>query len=265
MSLWIFYDDIIEEDDDRLGDSIRRAIGGRLKHVRIDNPHLRCWAELGRRYSEVMSRTWLDRHARRFISWVYSVREESEAAKQFRDTGFYPPAAKHLDRRRMNIGMIPNIDFIEYQMGWELPTRFLKDSNFKKLERLSAEVVAIINDLFGYTKDQNNRWSNLVSCVAQEFEISTEEAFRCVGVMHNHRIYQMVNCEAKLLEKFPNQPMLKRWLDGLHHIVYGFARWHAMAPRYSHRHPVEKDKRDVRITIREKINPSQKISNRLAS
>ena len=233
LALWIFYDDVIEEADDGQQEKIFEAIAGRPEEMPEGNAHLRSWWQLGRAYAKRMSPDWLERHARRFADWVRSVREESKAAAQFRKSGIYPSAAKHLERRGMNIGMMPNIDFIEYQMGRELPESLLCDPDMKQLAWLAAEVVAIINDIFGYAKDKRLNWCNLVSCLEQEFHISLEESFHWVADMHNARIRSIGLLEEKLLKKGYDRKLLQAWLQGMRHVMYGFARWHAMAPRYS--------------------------------
>ncbi|MCC6272194.1 MAG: hypothetical protein IT572_01900 [Deltaproteobacteria bacterium] len=250
LALWIFYDDIIEEADDGQQERIYEAIAGRPETRPEGNSHLGCWWELGRAYARRMSPDWLERHARRFADWVRSVREESRAAAQFRKSGLYPSAAKHLERRALNIGMMPNIDFIEYQSGRELPESLLCDADMRQLAYLAAEVVAIINDIFGYAKDRRLNWCNLVSCLAQEFQISLEESFRWVADMHNARVRAIGLLEEKLLQKSYDRELLQGWLQGLRHVMYGFARWHAMAPRYSAVHEVG-DSRLLRIRIRD--------------
>lgn len=249
LSLWIFYDDIIEEKSDGLQARIRKAIAGQLKSVSAKRPHLLCWSELGNAYARKMSRRWLNRHARRFSEWVDSVREESTAARRFRESGVYPPSIQHLQRRRMNIGMMPNVDFLELQMGRELPERLLKNRTFRQIEILAAEVVAIMNDLFGYTKDKKNRWSNLVSCLSHEFGISLFDAFHWAADLHNDRVRHIAQLEENLLEELPHEAILRPWLQGLHHILYGFSRWHAMAPRYRSVHSLSESEK-VRVRIR---------------
>lgn len=236
LALWIFYDDAIEEQDDGQQPQIVRAIAGGLERCPPGDAHLRCWWELGRAYARTMSPDWLARHARRFGQWVDSVRDESRGAWRFRDSGVLPGAAEHLARRRLNIGMLPNIDFLEYQMGWELPTAIVDDADMQALAALSAEVVAIVNDLHGYTKDRTLAWCNLVPCLAHELAIAEDEAFHRAADMHNTRVRAAARREAQLLARSKDQPGMTRWIQGLRHIMYGFARWHAMAPRYRVHH-----------------------------
>lgn len=248
LALWIFYDDAIEEHDDGQQAQIFHAIAGDLDVCPPGNAHLRCWWELGRSYARTMSPAWLLRHARRFAAWVDSVRDESRGAERFRGAGVLPGSAEHLARRRLNIGMIPNIDFLEYQMGWELPSAMIHDPDMLALMDLSAEVVALVNDLYGYTKDRTLAWCNMVPCVAHERRVPLDEAFGRVAAMHNARVRAAAPLEERLLAKCEDRPRMAQWIQGLRHIMYGFARWHAIAPRYRAHHELGEARRvELRI------------------
>lgn len=250
LALWIFYDDVIEERDDGLLAAIKAAVGGRPSAFPGGNPHYRGWWELGQSYGRVMSKAWMNRHADRFEEWVLSVREECRRANVFRKSGVSPRALDHLERRALNIGMIPNVDFIEYQLGWELPETILEEPDMKALEWLSAEVVAITNDLFSFQKDQKNRWCNLIPCLSKEKNLSLDEAFRRIVALHNQRVLLIGRLGERLSLRHSDCPELPLWLERLHHIMYGFARWHAIAPRYNHLHDLG-DGRRVKLSIRE--------------
>jgi hypothetical protein len=250
LAMWIFYDDVIEEKDDGILAKIKDAIAGRPSAFPGGGPLYRAWWELGQRYARVMSPAWLDRHADRFEEWVLSVREELEVANRYRQRGLYPPADAHRERRIVSVGMIPCIDFIEYQMGRELTEDLLKQPEIQALECVSSEIVAITNDLFSYQKDKRQRWCNLVSCAAQEFRCSLEEAFRRTVDLHNQRVLLLSHLGARLLLKHPGRPELSDWLQRLYYVTYGFARWHAIAVRYNAEHPVD-DGKSVKLSVSE--------------
>lgn len=239
LALWIFYDDVIEERDDGQATRIHDAVAGRPACGPDGNAHLHCWWELGRAYAQVMSPAWVERHADRFTEWVTSVRTESIASAKFRTKGVPPSSAEHLERRRLNIGMLPNVDFIEYQMGRELGPELHDDEDVVRISTLAAEVVAIVNDLFGLAKDRRLRWPNLVSCVQHERGVALEHAFEAVVTMLDERIAEIDVVEQRLLARTSDRELVDVWLAGMHHVMYGFARWHAMAPRYSATHELD--------------------------
>lgn len=252
QSLWIFYDDIIEERDDGIMLKIREAIAGQPAEFPGGSPHYRGWWELGQSYGKVMSPAWMQRHARRFYQWILSVREESQIVQSIRQSGHYPSAASHLARRAINIGMIPNSDFVEYQMGWELPESLVKDPDMERLQILAAEVVAIGNDLFSYTKDREGRWSNLIPSLHQEFQISLEEAFQWAATMHNARIREIGHLEEQLRSKVDaaDRSSFEAWIMGMRHVVYGIAKQHSVATRYRSVHEFGEG-RQARIVLQD--------------
>jgi hypothetical protein len=247
LSLWTFYDDAIEDNGEEQADAIRAAIAGRPARFPGGDAYLRCWWELGQEYGRTMSAAWLDRHAARFSAWVEAVGDEREAMTRLRRTGSYPTATEHLRRRRANIGMTPNLDFLEYQMGWELPAEVLADPLMLTVESCAADAVAIINDVFGFSKDRELRWSNLVSCAMQEREIGPRDAFEWACDLHDARLEKLVACERELLARYPRVRELQDWFVGLHYLIYGFAKWHSRAPRYQARHDIGSE--EIRIKI----------------
>jgi len=247
LSLWMFYDDAIEAADDHQAETIHDAIRALPEKFAGGDAYLRCWWELGQEYGRTMSRSWLDRHATRFSHWVASVQDERIAGTAFRALGTYPKTADHLARRRDTIGMTPNLDFLEYQMGWELPNEVLRDPLMQRVERCAAEAVAIMNDLFGFSKDRASRWSNLVSCWMSELDVSAADAFESAAELHNSRVQELARVELELLSKYAHIPELGDWFVGLHYVIYGFTKWHSRAPRYASSHQVREQ--EIRIKI----------------
>lgn len=247
LALWIFYDDAIEEADDGQARAIHEAIRAGSPTAPTGDRHLTCWWELGQQYARTMSRAWLDRHAQRFSEWVSSVAAERATAIGFRTSGVLASAERHLDARRLNIGMLPNLDFLEYQMGWELPDEVLLDPLMRDVENAAADAVAIINDVFGYSKDRENRWCNLVACLAAAGEREPQHAFQGACALHDERIALLLEREQELIAKYSQRRELADWFAGLHCVVYGFAQWHSRAPRYRSRHVC--DGREIRVRI----------------
>jgi len=202
-----------------------------------------------------MSEAWLDRHALRFSEWLWSVRDESTAAQVFRRSGVVPTAAAHLARRRLNIGMLPNVDFIEYQHGRELPEAVFQMPEVIAITHAACEMVAIVNDLFGWSKDQSAGWPNLVSSIQHDLGSSLEEAFERAVAMNDARIQTVTELESRALAKVDGDPLVRDWLRALRHVVHGFARWHQMAPRYRSVFDLG-GARTLRIDVRTRSQPT---------
>lgn len=248
LALWIFYDDIIEERDDGIQEQLREAIAGRPEVFPGGSPHFRGWWELGQTYRKVMSPAWMERHAERYTEWVWSTRSEAELVQRYRASGRLHSAARQLACRTVAVGMLPTIDFVEYALGWELPETLLADPDMKRLETVTCELMAIINDVFGFSKDRKNRWANLIPCLAEEFHVPNEEAFHWTAAMHNARIREIELLEHKLEAKSGHDEGFKRWLEGFHALIYGLARWQGMAGRYRNLHEMEDGQR-LRVRI----------------
>lgn len=231
FSLWILYDDRLEEADDGQLETLLAATTG-ADSLGTDDPYVRAWWELGRACAEEMSPAWSLRHGARFRAWAASVRAESVAAVQFRETGVLPRAIDHLEARITNIGMLPSVDFLEYVRGYELPEELVDHPAFVAMERHAAAVVAIQNDLHAWAKDRRAQWCNLVDCLANEHSLSLDEAFQRAVDLHDERMVAFRAAERTLQGEFPEVPALPVWLRDLHHMMHGFGRFHHTAPRY---------------------------------
>lgn len=239
LSMWIFYDDRLEERDDGLGSRLEEALMGQGEERADDPLHLACWRELGRVTADAMSPAWSARHARRFAEWARSVRPENLVATELRARGVMPPSADHLARRSVNIGVYPTLHFLEYQDGYELSDAVRADPDYVALTLAVAELVAIVNDLFGFTKDRDARWVNYVSCIAAERSISLAEAFAVAVADHDARVARIRELGARLVASPHASPEVARWLHGVQVLIAGFTRWHAGAPRYRATHALE--------------------------
>lgn len=231
FSLWIFYDDRLEEADDGQGEALLAATAG-APVLGSDDPYVHAWWELGRACAEEMSPAWSRRHALRFREWADAVRTESVAAARLRETGELPRALDHLDARILNIGMLPSVDFLDWQRGYELPEAVVAHPAFAAMERHAAAMVAIQNDLHGQAKDRRARWCNLVDCLAAEHGIPLDEAFQRAVDLHDAHAAGLRRAELRLGDAFPEVPALPVWLRDLHQMIHGFAVFHATAPRY---------------------------------
>jgi epi-isozizaene synthase len=251
LTLWFFYDDdMVEGRGDPEENRAVDAVMGRPDRYEGNNPYHRGWWELGRHFRSVMSERWNRRHGERFRDWLRAVKEEGRFAVGLREQGVLPSVEEFLFARCDNNGTIPTIDFVEYLRREELPDVLLKDPELSALERLASDVIAIVNDLHAYTKDRKNRWCNLVDCAAEQFGLSLEGAFERVAAMHNEHILKILSMESRLTAKAPDPSSFRRWLEGLHHILYGLTRWHADATRYRSRHEIGNG-RQVGIIIQE--------------
>lgn len=190
----------------------------------------RCWRELEQAFGRVMSPGWMERHAARVAACAGACRGSS------------------LEHRRMNVGMLPTLDLVEYEIGWERPAEVLADPDMAEVERAAADAVTLMEALFAFSADGRAGRSNLVARAMEEFDDDAGGAFRWVGQMHTCCLQDLRRSEALLLQRHACHPMLTAWFDALHCVIYGLAQWHSRAPRYRNVH--QSGGWTIQITVR---------------
>ena len=162
---------------------------------------------------------------------------------------------EHMEVRRFNVGLIPVIDWIEYDLGRELPEAAREHPAMSILIEAACRAVAFGNELYGYTKDRRARFINSVSCAEREDKSSTSQAFARIADLHDQAVAEMDLAGRALLaidSGAPDpgaRPLLAAWLTRLHLIVAGFAQWHGRAPRYATTHLDESDGAEVVLRL----------------
>ena len=249
LTLWIYYDDTSAGSSEAQEAALTAVLTGAPGAPSSTDPCLRAFGEIARRYRGTMSERWLSRHAARYIEWIRAVRREAPIVMRHQMARTLPTVAEYLEMRRMTIGVLPTLSFIEYVTEQELPDELRSHPTLQAIERLAAEIVAIPNDLFGYSQDRRASWVNVVSCMAAEKHVSIGDAMALCAELHNRRVTEMVRLEASLLAQVKDRSMVEEWLRKLHHVVHGFTRWHDGAPQYRRVHQLEGGAR-VQLTVR---------------
>lgn len=254
LSLWIFHDDEIEglgdDDEARLLAALRGDAGPQGEERPNDSPCLRGFRALGRRFAARMSPAWMARHAADFERWLASVRQEALLLARFR-AGRVVGVEEHMAVRRWNVGLVPVLDWIEFDLGQELPERLRQHPAMAILVEAACRAVAFANELFGYTKDRQARFINAVACAEREDRQGTAAAFARIAALHDQAIAELTLAGAGLLRDpalGSDRPLARAWLVRLRRIVAGFAAWHAAAPRYAAVH--DDASGSARLTLR---------------
>lgn len=238
LTLWILEDDPIEGIGKEGEDELVRAVAGEPAAPPAADGLLRGWWETARRYHG-MGDAWLARHAERFRAWLGSVRDEAAQVRRYHEQGVCATLEEYLEVRRVNVGVLPTLDLLEHSLGRPLSDDVLRHPAVRAIERAASEAVALINDLFGFSKDRRARWLGAVTCLAAETGVPTADAFRQITRRHNARVCEIEQLSTGLRSHSAAEPLLERWLSGVQEMIYGFARWHAEAPRYSPVHVLE--------------------------
>lgn len=230
LSLWIVHDDAIEGHGDDDGAVLLRALAGAPARG-PEVPVVQAYRALGARLGG-MSAAWRRRHVADFAAWLVSVDDEAGLAARFR-TGATITVAEHLAVREINVGMIPVIDWIEHDLGRELPAALHAHPAMARVVRAASHAVAFTNELYGYTKDREAGWINAVACAEREDAAAPAHAFARIIDLHDGAVAEVIESGHALVAAAPGErALVTAWLHRLHLIIAGFARWHARAPRY---------------------------------
>jgi hypothetical protein len=249
LTLWIYYDDTRSASEEAQEAKLAAVLSGEPGAQIGADPCLRAFYETARRYRGAMSERWLTRHAVRYIEWIRAVRREAPVTVHHQMARSLPTVEQYLSWRQMMIGVLPTLSFIEYVTDQELPDEVRRHPTFQAIERLAAEIVAIPNDLFGYSQDRRTSWVNAVSCMAAEKRVSIVDAMAMCAELHNRRVTEMVRLEASLLAQVKDRSMVEEWLRKVHQLIHGFTRWHDGAPNYRRVHQLEGGVR-VQLAVR---------------
>jgi hypothetical protein len=227
LTLWILHDDLLEGVGEPEPETMVRAVRG--EGPRPAQPFYGAWWDLGRRCRERLGRVAMERHGERFRAWLASLEVEAELVRRQR-RGEPCSLAEYMEWRRINVGVLPTLDFLEMDLGQELPAQAWHDPRLPAVERMAAEIVALQNDLYGYAKDRRDGWPNAVCQLEAEAGIASAEAMARLVRRHNRRVAEL---ERQGRELARGSALLNAWWQRLAAMVAGFAAWHAEAARYA--------------------------------
>jgi hypothetical protein len=226
LTLWILHDDLLEGVGEPEPETMVRAVRG--EGPRPAQPFYGAWWDLGSRCRERLGRVAMERHGERFRGWLASLEVEAELVRRQR-CGDPASLAEYMEWRRINVGVLPTLDFIEMDLGRELPAEAWHDPRLPAAERLAAEIVALQNDLYGYAKDRRDLWPNAVCQLEAEAGFAAAEAMARLVRRHNRRVLELEKLGRALAR---SSDLLAAWWQRLAAMVAGFAAWHAEAARY---------------------------------
>lgn len=191
--------------------------------TRPDDSYAAAFWELGQRYAKKLSRPFLFRHGERFRGWLRALAAGPPA------TGAGLEA--WLEWQRQASGLLPALDFLELDLGEELPPSVWTDPRMSTIERLAAEVVAVQRDLAAFSRDSNAA-GNVVQLMRRKSGLGAGEAFRQAVLLHNHKVGELDRTGRALLRDHRTTGLAAWWIR-LSGLVAGFGRWYAESARRS--------------------------------
>lgn len=233
LTLWIFYDDLLEGVGEEQEALAVAAIAGDPSFDRTAaTPYLQAFWDNAQRYRARMSDRWSHRFAERFGGWLRSVREEARMLTTLREGGEQPGVAAYVTCRRDSIGVLPTLLLVEYCCGEPLPEDLQAHPVLAALERATCDMVLVQNDLVSIAKDARDRGLNLAFCLAQAKSSDLVAACRELERTHDAALRLFMSAAAFLRLEFAESPALHKWLGAVETMCHGFARWHLSNTRY---------------------------------
>lgn len=235
LTLWLLYDDdvegLAETEPGVLLDSVcgvRRALGQEGAELQ-DSPVHRAWLDLGALCKERMSARWMARHRTRFAQWLRSLESEAELVRSLRTSGGSPDLNQYLAVRMITIGVVPTLDYVEFETGLELPESFHQSEACYEMVESVTLLVLLQNDIAGLNKDKKQGWIN------GALSASGPDGDELKGLRSLVRLHdEAVNKMDRLDQQFRRHPCaaVRSWSEHLCLMVGGWSCWHLAAARY---------------------------------
>jgi hypothetical protein len=159
-------------------------------------------------------------------------------------------------RIQMTGGQMNNLS-IEFVLNQFLPTEVRERPEVKKLSLARWTWAAYVNDIFSFSKEQDEAHSqNLIKVIMESEGLSLPQAaWRTVNLI-NSLAGEILELEAQLLAGEVD-PALRRYLGGTKQSMTGALYWHSMVKRYRHPQAPFAELRDVNVSFFPKAEPYQ--------
>ena len=231
LTLWLLYDDVIEGRSETDPELLLDCVCGIKQATGQESAVHQAWLELGIECRTRMSPAWVERHRQRFATWLRSVQNEARMVNAYRASGSAPSLLDYLSVRMVTIGVVPTLDFLEIDLGAELPPSFLSSNIYRDLEVAATLLVILQNDITGFTKDRLNHWLNGALSAAGP-EGDPLDGLHALVRLHDEYVVLLASRTAELSA---HSTHLQQWAERLCLMVGGWSKWHVAARRYSDR------------------------------
>ncbi len=203
-----------EEDEAAL------IVAVRGEGTRPADPYHAAFWELGQRYYKRLGRNFLARHGERFRAWLPRLRRRPRLAGAAAET-----LDGYLVRRRVQIGILPILDFLELDLAEELPAVRLERSADEHASNGSpAEVVALQHDLRAFAAGSSR--PNAVRLLQASEGLPAAEAGQRILERHNELAAELDRV-GRALVRDQRLPPLTAWWIRLGGLLAGFGRFFA--------------------------------------
>lgn len=242
LALWALYQQEAAQGEGDEAELIAAVRGEGARPAKVF--HAAFW-ELAQRYAKKLGRTFLARHGERFRAWLRSLPAEAAMTAALR-RGEGVTQADYFDLRRSHSAVLPILDFLELDLGEELPPTLWRDPRMDHIERLASEIVTLQGDLAFYHRHFREQLPNAVTLLATEENLPVAEAWRRTVDRHNLKVRELDQVGRALLRD-QGSSFLAAWYFRLGAMLAGFGRWHAQ--KKGDRSPLADGGPDLRLCL----------------
>ncbi|NGO70770.1 family 2 encapsulin nanocompartment cargo protein terpene cyclase [Streptomyces boncukensis] len=141
--------------------------------------------------------------------------------------GATPAVWEYLVMRQFN-NFRPCLTLTDLVAGYELPAPLQALAPVQRLTALAGNAATLVNDLYSYTKELRAQHPhlNLPTVLARRDQLPERDAYLRAVEVHNTIMDAFESESAQLRTSVPD-PVLARYLTGLHSWVAGNHEWHA--------------------------------------
>ncbi|KAI0397527.1 isoprenoid synthase domain-containing protein [Xylariaceae sp. FL0594] len=138
-----------------------------------------------------------------------------------------PTPEEMLAKRQLSSGVYPLFQLVEYAHALRIPDRVFEHWTIRELEELGSDIVAIINDLMSYIKEEADAVPHNLVAAARIGGLSAQEAFDYVGGMLDSRFERWERAVAQV-PSWGNDVVdehVRMYIDGVANTVRANLNW----------------------------------------
>lgn len=144
-----------------------------------------------------------------------------------------PEINRMIEIRRDSVGAAPLYALIEFAHGLDIPAELRALPCVRELETLGKDMVAIMNDVLSYLKEEDDGTIDNIIAVYRLNGESAQEAFNAAGrlVDECHAKWREAIACISFFDPDPSSPIL-RYIDGIKAVVQANLEWSFQTHRY---------------------------------
>ncbi|MFI7004491.1 hypothetical protein [Nocardia sp. NPDC050175] len=201
-----------------------------------DDPDLIALGEILQRIYPRQSEDWRSRFRRHIWNFLFANAAELENRLE----GHTPGLREYMAIRRETIGVLPALDLAEFAGHYELPDILYDDPDLHELRQCYLDIVAWMNDIYSYQREDAAGEVNLVHVLRAENKTSLAATFDDICEMIEARISHFIESERRFRDSDTHRRITETEraavdasVAAMKYAMAGSRRWQAEVKRYT--------------------------------